>query len=141
MHITQSRYFLSGAYWKGHQYALYDVIADRIVMCFYNKHVLHTLQVILSSRYNLLLCDLTTAPNWEDNLIDNSCCYAWRVTGDDFKIGGQLGKHLLADVYSISNLENVQPINEQELIFQDQELFLFAAIIIEYLLDNAESAE
>lgn len=37
----------------------------------------HELQLLASSRYNLVIVDLTSADNYDVNLIDNDCCDNW----------------------------------------------------------------
>lgn len=56
---------------------LYQPILNRFLLVINNIEVAQEIVYIASSRYALYICDLTTAKNYSQNLVDNSCCQNW----------------------------------------------------------------
>jgi hypothetical protein len=61
------------------QYGLYNPISDCFVITSDNNNALTTVAKLFSSRYNLILCRLDLAENFESNLVDNSVCLQWTL--------------------------------------------------------------
>jgi len=62
------------------QYGLYDMITNRIVITYHEPHILEFVSNLFSSRVDLKLVNLSTAENFTNNLIDNTCCMNWTVS-------------------------------------------------------------
>jgi hypothetical protein len=80
--MDNSEYFRLG--YPGSDYptqiALWEPVLDRflLVLCDHPT-VIKNIQMIASSRYLLIECDLSSADNYSPNLIDNSCCEQWTL--------------------------------------------------------------
>lgn len=68
---------------NGHHYGLYQLAIDRILFTVEELDLAQQISLIMSSRYNLYLYDLSRAKNYEPNLIDNDCCINWTVSNKD----------------------------------------------------------
>lgn len=79
MTATDSKLFFWGC---GHptQYGLYSPVIRRFVLVDHRVEILEYVMLLLSSKIRLIIVRLDSAPNFEINLIDNSCCTCWGVT-------------------------------------------------------------
>ena len=63
------------------QVALYHPFFDRLLLVLPgNSAVIRDIVRLASSRYPLFMVDISTAPQYTPQLIDNTCCDAWTVT-------------------------------------------------------------
>lgn len=58
---------------------LWEPVTSRFLLTLNHVDKAQTMRMIASSRYNLFVCDLRSANNYQPNLIDNSCCENWTV--------------------------------------------------------------
>jgi hypothetical protein len=82
--ITQSEYFFYGSSTiddtGSHvQYGLFNAIDNRFVLTSAEPDILNWISFLFSSRYNLSVYRLTTAENFQPNLIDNEVCTRWTI--------------------------------------------------------------
>lgn len=61
-------------------YALYDVISDCFLIVLPNKSIITYLKYILSARYHLHICQISTAANYADTMITNETCDQWSLS-------------------------------------------------------------
>jgi hypothetical protein len=63
-------------------WAFYEPVFGRFLFTSSSTDIgiLQEIRMLCSSRYNLILCDLQTADNYNINLIDNLCCENWAMT-------------------------------------------------------------
>ena len=130
--ITQSPYFFYGsaANYNGHlcQFGLYEPITDRFVLVTKIKEIAENIALLFSSRYNLLVCDLTSAENFNDKLLDNSCCYNWTIGNkDNLKINEKISSLIIKDTFEVQHIVESDAISEDDLIVADRE-YLLAAV-------------
>lgn len=76
--ITQLPYYFWGSAYPD-QFALYSPALNRIILVDHTDLCLEYVCYVMSSRINLLIVPLHTADNFQDNLVDNSCCTHWGV--------------------------------------------------------------
>jgi hypothetical protein len=62
------------------QYGLYSPVMDRLVCVDNDYQVFEYVMFLLSSKIRLLIVPLHLAPNFEIDLIDNTCCTGWGIT-------------------------------------------------------------
>lgn len=62
------------------QYGLYSPVVDRFVCVGDQYDLFEQVIFLMSARIQLLIVPLHHAPNFEPNLIDNTCCTQWGVT-------------------------------------------------------------
>ena len=62
-------------------WALYEPVYDRFLFTsdVQDLVILQEIRMLCSSRYNLILCDLSTAENFHWELVDNLCCENWTL--------------------------------------------------------------
>lgn len=82
--ITKSDYFFYGSSaidssGQHVQFGLFNAIDNRFVLTSTRDDVLIWLSFLFSSRYNLSVYRLTTAKNFQPNLIDNEVCTRWTI--------------------------------------------------------------
>lgn len=68
---------------SGRQYGLYQPALDLILFTIEDRDLARDLQLVMSSRYGLYLYDLTSAKNYQPELVDNACCRNWTVSNKD----------------------------------------------------------
>ena len=87
--IENSEHFVWGsAIDQQPQYGLYNAVTDCFMLVTPNLNEANQLKSILSSRYELLLVELSSADNFNLNLIDNTVCTNWSFEGKhQIKIG------------------------------------------------------
>jgi hypothetical protein len=61
------------------QYGLYSPVMDRLVCVDEDYQVFEYVMFLLSSKIRLLIVPLHCAPNFEIDLIDNTCCTKWGI--------------------------------------------------------------
>jgi hypothetical protein len=61
------------------QYGLYSPVMDRIVCVSDDYHLFEYVLFLLSSKIRLLIVPLHLAPNFNLDLIDNTCCTKWSI--------------------------------------------------------------
>ena len=63
-------------------WAFYEPVLGRFLFTssILDISILREIKMLCSSRYNLVLCDLQTADNYNIDLIDNLCCENWSMT-------------------------------------------------------------
>jgi hypothetical protein len=68
---------------KIHHWALYEPASKRFLFTSDVQSIdkLQQIRLLCSSRYNLFLCDISTADNYAPNIIDNECCENWSMIG------------------------------------------------------------
>jgi hypothetical protein len=62
------------------QYGLYSPVADRLVCVDDDYQWFEYVMFLLSSKIRLLIVPLHCAPNFEIDMIDNTCCTKWGIT-------------------------------------------------------------
>jgi len=62
------------------QYGLYSPVADRLVCVDHDYQWFEYVMFLLSSKIRLLIVPLHCAPNFEVDMIDNTCCTHWGIT-------------------------------------------------------------
>ena len=69
---------------KMRHWALYEPASQRFLFAsdFQEIDVLQEIRMLCSSRYNLFLCDISSAENYHDGILDNTCCENWSMIGD-----------------------------------------------------------
>lgn len=80
MHNHQERPYF---YWGSadpNQYGLYSPVLDRFLLVDSEDTVLDYVAFLMSSKINLFVIPLYLSPNFQHNLIDNTCCLDWGVT-------------------------------------------------------------
>jgi hypothetical protein len=82
-------------------WALYEPASRRFLFSSESQEIAHLqeIRMLCSSRYNLFLCDISTAENYHSNILDNTCCDNWSVTG-----GFNESDLFSAPVYNITTL-------------------------------------
>jgi len=69
-------------------YGLYNAVVDCFILVTPSLGSANKLKTILSSRYELILIELSSADNFTPNLIDNTVCTNWSFEGkNQIKIG------------------------------------------------------
>ena len=68
---------------KIHHWALYEPASKRFLFTSDDQSIdkLQQIRILCSSRYNLFICDISTADNYAPNLVDNECCENWSMSG------------------------------------------------------------
>ena len=63
-------------------WALYEPASKRFLFTSNDQDInkLHHIRVLCSSRYNLFICDISTADNYLPDLVDNECCENWSMS-------------------------------------------------------------
>lgn len=133
--ITDSKYFTQGsAAEKMHgddekivQYALYNSMIDRFVLTNTSVKLLQLVSVLFSGRYNLIICRLDRATNFNRNLIDNEVALNWTGNVDKMKFFTRFPDH-----HKI--IEPKLLIQQDPVDFNDQEYLLAAACWLDLLL-------
>ena len=59
---------------------MYSPVTDRFVCVDHDHRIFEQLVFLLSSKIRLLIVPIHCAPNFEIDLIDNTCCTRWAVT-------------------------------------------------------------
>jgi len=62
------------------QFGLYSPVIDRLVCVGRKYELFEHVVFLMSSKIRLLIVPLHLAPNFEIDLIDNTCCTQWNVT-------------------------------------------------------------
>lgn len=62
------------------QYGLYQPVLDCFLLTTADLDIAKQLVMVASSRYDLQICNLSTAENYAENLIDNQCCHNWTLS-------------------------------------------------------------
>jgi hypothetical protein len=62
------------------QYGLYSPVLDRLVCVDDDCQWFEYVMFLLSSKIRLLIVPLHYAPNFQINMIDNTCCTSWGIT-------------------------------------------------------------
>lgn len=127
--IQDSEYFFHGsAAEDGSQYGLYEPITDRIIMTSRFPNALETVAFLFFGRYNFYVIKLSTADNFQPNLIDNLCCTNWTIANkSDIRANADIRKlHEEKTVIPVKSLVQVGPIDHNELVYKDIE-YLMAA--------------
>lgn len=62
------------------QFGLYSPVMDRLICVDDNYRVFEHAVFLLSSKIRLLIVPLHLAPNFQIDLIDNTCCTQWSIT-------------------------------------------------------------
>jgi hypothetical protein len=97
-------------------YALYQPVLKCFLLTVSTLEEAQEIKLLASSRYSLYIVDLSSAENYEHNLIDNSCCENWKLSNtsaifvghsDDFK------KIIKAEILESSDLNNGDVIQEK----------------------------
>lgn len=100
--ITEFKYYRHGSSQNSAAYGLYDIVADRFLIVLPNKEITKQLKCILSSRYQLYICQLDTAVNYKDFHIDNSNCDQWTLANkEDVKFSNMM----LPAIISVEQLQ------------------------------------
>jgi hypothetical protein len=76
--VVNQKYFFWGSA-RPAQFGLYSPVLDRFVIVDDTDQCLEYVCFLLSSKINLFLVPLNSAPNFTAHLIDNSCCTNWGV--------------------------------------------------------------
>jgi len=85
MEIQEHKYFFWGSA-NPDQFGLYSPILDRFLAVDEKPDCLEYVAFLLSAKINLWIVPLSLAPNFQGNLIDNSCCNSWGVVDwSDYK--------------------------------------------------------
>lgn len=133
MSITDSKYFFCGAADTDPlsnapiQYGLYEPVTDRFVLTSKFLQPLEDIAILFSGRYMFHICDLTTAVNFEMNLIDNECCYNWTLGSKrGLRINECVKEFAEKETYEAQNLVPATEIDINEPIVQDHEYLLAA---------------
>tara|TARA_R110000868_G_scaffold284499_2_gene544961 strand:+ start:772 stop:1407 length:636 start_codon:yes stop_codon:yes gene_type:complete len=137
MLITDSKYFTTGsAHEVMHgddkkllQYALYNPIIDRFVLTNTSFKLLQLVSVLFSGRYQLTICRLDRAANFNRNLIDNISALNWSGNMDSIEFTR------FPDYHKI--LEPNLLIEQDYIDFKDQEYLLAAACWVDLILVNS----
>ena len=61
------------------QFGLYSPVVDRFLCVGNNYNIFEYVTFLMSGKIRLLIVPLHHAPNFEVNLIDNTCCTQWHV--------------------------------------------------------------
>lgn len=135
--MTQSPWFFYGAakpdsQGRYQQYGLYNPVVGRFALVHHDKEVLRWVAKLFSSRYNLFLCDISASRHFSANLIDNSVCHNWTIK-DVRNIGFTRFPNHDADPFVSSELVDLGPIPEDELLVKDFEYLCFASTWISLL--------
>lgn len=80
--MNTARFFEYGCpdeFGKPH-YGLYQPALDRIVFTVDDLEIAQEIVLLMSSRFNLFIYDLSGAENYSPNIIDNTCCENWSVS-------------------------------------------------------------
>jgi hypothetical protein len=62
------------------QYGLYSPVVDRLVCVDDDYQWFEYVMFLMSSKIRLLIVPLHCAPNFQVNMIDNTCCTSWGIT-------------------------------------------------------------
>jgi len=78
---------------KYKQYGLYEPITNSFVITHSKLHYITYLQHLFSSRFSLVVIDITTSINFDEKLIDNTCVDNWMLKKTDVRTlnPGQMG--------------------------------------------------
>jgi hypothetical protein len=81
-------------------YGLYDPYSKRFVYTHSNKHILAHTAFLFSSRYELWLCNIAVAENFEPNIIDNDVAQNWSIdfNGQQLTSNGLFASRSIIDV-------------------------------------------
>ena len=123
MQITDSKYFVYGSP-NPEQYGLYDPITERIAIVYHDLAVMEKLQIVLSSKYNLMLFELDGSANQ----IDNTCCFNWRMQ-HNIPVDSRPGEHILNGCQQ-GELVADTPLSNDEQIVKDQLYMMFCICVI-----------
>ena len=65
-------------------WALYEPACQRFLFASNDQDTSHlqVIRMLCSSRYNLFLCDISTAKNYHATILDNTCCENWTLIAD-----------------------------------------------------------
>lgn len=82
MNVNKIKNFDLGVPDVSKHWALYEPVLGRFlyVSSTTDISILDDIRMLCSSRYNLFLCNLQGAVNYDSNLIDNTCCDNWAMT-------------------------------------------------------------
>lgn len=95
-------YFLN----RQQHWAFYEPVLGRFLFASdtMDISILQEIRMLCSSRYNLILCDLQTADNYNIDLIDNLCCENWSITN-------QVDTTNIMTFYSDYNVKTLIPVD------------------------------
>ena len=125
MDLSKSKYFVSG-YSDDSKYGLIEKLTERIVFVAGDLDIIRMVQIIVSSKYELHIADLSNAKNYNTTLIDNTCCDAWTLSGQEKGVfDNTANTHILQDPLYPTVLENVTALPATELVIVDREFFMF----------------
>jgi len=120
------------------QYAIYETITERFIYCSDNYQMLANVLNVFSSRYLLCLVKLTTADNFEKNLIDNTCIHNW--TDKSIFVPNSSNSQYNLFCINATHLEQADAIDNRELVVQDFEYMNYAFNVF-VLLDSLSTNE
>jgi hypothetical protein len=76
--LQNFKYFFWGSACKNKSlYGLFSAVADCFLLVTDDLHTVKQLQTVLSSRYELLIVEISCAENYASDLIDNTVCTQW----------------------------------------------------------------
>jgi hypothetical protein len=110
-------------------YALYQPILDRFLIVSHDLNSIKTLSAILLTRYPTYICCVSSASNYEHNIVDNEVCDSWTFSNNaDLNVEYFLSNQ---DVVQVKNLVPTSNTVSWDII-KEKEWILFCQHWIEF---------
>lgn len=117
---ARHKYFDLGCALPDNQHlVLYQAVTDRFYLALDDLGIAQEIKKVMSSRYDLWICRIDQADNYQTNLIDNDCCMLWSL-GNKQDI--MVSKPFPCTVTMIEHLVPADELCEQDLthVFDEQ---------------------
>jgi len=114
------------------QYGLFNFVIGRFVLVHPDQQILNTVKKLFSSRYQLILCSIHSAKNFNPELIDNTVCYNWSTHSQSTMRATRFPEFDILPIECDELLE-CEAIDTQEQIWLDKEYFWCACTYIDLL--------
>lgn len=101
---------------------LWEPVANRFLLTLSSTKKARVIKMIASARYNLLVCDLRSADNYQENLLDNTCCESWTVNNKKAIVISKPYAH--NQPIAVDNLVCVEPGDQHDYVKEKSWLYL-----------------
>jgi len=132
--MNKEIFFDIGSSYLGQQFGLWQPVLDRFLITVNDKDSALQIGLLASSKYKLLTCNLSSATNHNENLIDNLCCENWTLSNKRHINFTELDSH--GKIIEVENLISTDPLSKNPDNFnieQEKNWLQFCKFFLDFL--------